>query len=200
MNREKFLELEYKTLRKEIAKDKDHLFKLVSLGFIGLPSAYYLAHASEALKNFRAWVFLLPLLIGVITLLYISKSRSIMRCGTYIKEKIEPHIEENLEYKIGWEQWLSDKAEQKDRDRRKVDKLFAESFCLLLGTYYVASIYLAAETVNAKFGMVGSAVTWGGYGVIGIIGVWFLVKHFKSIVALGFRSNFLAKNENNFPL
>jgi hypothetical protein len=185
MNREKFLELEYKTLRKEIAQDKDHLFKLAGFGFIGLPSAYYLAHASEALQNFRMWVLLLPLLIGVITLLYISKSRSVMRCGTYIKEKIEPHIEENLESKIGWEQWLSDKAKQKDRDRRKVDKLFAISFCLLLGTYYLASTYLAAETVNATFGMVGFAVTWGVYGVIGVIGVWFLVNNFESIVATG---------------
>jgi hypothetical protein len=41
-----------------------------------------------------------------------------MRCGTYIKNVIEPNIIENKEREIGWENWLSEKPKgEQDRDR-----------------------------------------------------------------------------------
>jgi hypothetical protein len=79
MDRGTFLELEYQTLQEEIAQTKDHRFKLVGFGFIGMPSAYYLANAIDKLPDLEVLVLSFPLLICVIVLLYISESRTIMR-------------------------------------------------------------------------------------------------------------------------
>ncbi|MGH8559283.1 MAG: hypothetical protein ACRESZ_17915 [Methylococcales bacterium] len=187
LEREKFVELEYQTLREEIAQDKDRRFKIAGLGFIGLPSAYYLYHVGSELQKFHLWVISLPLLVLVIACMYISKSRAIMRCGTYIKTKIETHIKENSKIKIGWENWLSENDQQNGYDKRDVDKILAKAFYILIVIYYLAATSLAAENAQTikcciqECGIKLSYGVWIVYLAIGVYASWFFLNHFKGI-------------------
>jgi hypothetical protein len=169
-------------VREEIAQTKDHRFKLVGFGFIGMPSAYYLANAIDKLPDLEVLVLSFPLLICVIVLLYISESRTIMRCGTYIKDHIEPFIDGDSKRRIGWEHWLTEKGKQ---ERRDADKHFTVSFYLLCGVYYGASGLLAVSTAKTTFGIVGLGVALGFYSAVGRHIAAFLVKHYKQITSTG---------------
>jgi hypothetical protein len=102
MERDKFMEIEYQTLREEIKQTKDRIFKLAGFGLIGMPSAYSFAN----IYDIQVLVLSLPIMICTIFLLFLSETRALMRCGTYIKNKLEPNINNNADTRIGWEAWL----------------------------------------------------------------------------------------------
>ncbi len=139
---QRFYELQYLTLRKEIEDTHARMFTLLIGGSALVPAAQFLSEA------FRAGVFLvvLPFLVVVLVLLFLSQNVAIMRCGQYIRE----HIEAKIPDITGWETW----EEQRDDngggrigDRRIVDNLLNYGFYLLSGLYYVVSVYLAEKAI-----------------------------------------------------
>lgn len=174
MDQIKFIECEYLTLRDEIKQTKERLFKLAGIGLVAVPSAYSLAN----IYKIQALVLSLPILICTMVLLFLSESRAVMRCGMYIKEKLETFVPENSSTIIGWEHWLSE-HKKGELDRRAVDKFLAIFFYLLFAFYYIASVQLAVITAKEQFGVVGMAVALGFYLGIGIIFIGFLIINFK---------------------
>lgn len=168
-----FLKEEYLTLRTEIKETKGRIFKLAGLGVVAMPSAYFLAKT----QDIDVLVLSLPLIICAIVLLYMSESRALMRCGKYIREKIEPNAG------IGWETWLEEVG-HKEQDRRIVDKLLTIFFYFLWAVYYIASVYLAVGFGNkpehniTKIPNFGTTVVLPGYIGFGIVFMWVLIRAF----------------------
>jgi hypothetical protein len=177
MERSRFLENEYITLREEIKNTKERLFRLAGIGLVGVPAAYSVAK----IYDIKVLVLSLPILICIIVLLYMSESRALMRCGSYIKKKIERNVEGNLECQLGWEHWLS-KAPKNKSDRRAVDKFLATFFFLLFAFYYGASVHLASTTAYESFGLLGLSLTLAAYSAIGIVFSWFFAINFSASI------------------
>lgn len=138
-----------------------------------MPSAYSFAK----MYDIQALVISLPAMICTVLLLFLSESRALMRCGTYIKQVLEPHIESSP--KVGWEAWLSE-APKGELDRRSVDKFLVVFFYILFAFYYAASVHLATDTAKNLFGVTGFAVTLGVYIAIGIIFIALLFISFRA--------------------
>jgi hypothetical protein len=130
MDPEEFTKLEYSTLREEIRDTKDRIFKLGAVALIGLPTA---SAAAEVLK-IDILVLALPGFIVATIFLYLSESSALMRCGTYIKHRIEPDG--------CWEHWLADTTKDNE-NRRRVDKMAFWFFVTVFLLYYLAAAYLA---------------------------------------------------------
>lgn len=137
-----FLKMEYQSLREEIKGGKDRIFKLAGLAIIGTPASYFIANAF----NMTLLMLLLPGFICIILLLYLSESHGLMRCGLYIKTKIEDKI--GVE---GWENWL-ELSEKGTRDRRLVDKLVNLVFYGLFFIYYFAAVLEARKVAVLSYG------------------------------------------------
>ncbi len=175
MIKRQFLRIEYVSLREEIKETKARLFKLAALGIIGMPAAY----STAKINQIDVLVLSLPLLICAILLLYLSESRSLMRCGSYIKQITENNIEDNTEPKVGWEHWLSEN-DSGITDKRAVDKLIAIFFYFIFAFYYIAASYLSVVLANDKFKIIGLSVSLGIYLAIGIVFIWFLCLNFNA--------------------
>ena len=119
MEKSEFLRYEYLTLREEIKETKARIFKLAGIGIVGMPSAYFFAKAYQL----EVLVMSLPILICTVVLLYLSESRALMRCGQYIRTKIEPAIIDTHGIcGTGWECWLEEKAKGDRRGGSKRGK------------------------------------------------------------------------------
>ncbi len=92
------LRMQFQALRAEIDATQGRLFRLVCLAGLGLPALLYLGERPET--EFLAPV--LPFAVLVLVMLYLSEQHALMRCGRYMRERIEPLIEEGA----GWEAWL----------------------------------------------------------------------------------------------
>lgn len=155
-----FLLEEYRTLRKEIEETKSRIFKLAITGITGIPTAYFLVSNAKE----KVLVLTLPFLIVTLLLLFLSESRSLMRCGKYIRERIETVMIQENNLVSGWEHWLegedtktkkiliknNDKIEikkiQKEIEgRRSVNKILSFLFYLIFVIYYFASAILSAS-------------------------------------------------------
>jgi len=170
-----FLKLEYESLRIEIKDTKDRIFKFAGIGLIGTPIAYFLSSA----YNIEAIILVLPIFICIISLLYISESHALMRCGRYIRTIIEPEVNE-LNDK-GWEEWLEMDVPN-ERDRRFVDKLVNISFYLLFTLYYIASVLLAGNIAVLTFKNFDILVDiiYGIYGGLGVVFIYFMQTVWRS--------------------
>lgn len=177
MNRSEFLKLEYETLREEIKETKSRLFKLAGLGVVGMPSAYSLAQVYKI----DVLILSLPILICTLVLLYLSESGALMRCGRYIRVRIEAEITNGAGRGVnGWEHWLEERAKG-EPNRRRVDQFLAVFFYLVFVFYYVASVSLAAGMAKVSYGDVGFAVALGAYVALGILSLYFLFSGFRRI-------------------
>ena len=178
MDKFEFVKMEYLTLKEEIKETKNRIFKLAGLGVVGMPAAYFIAktHKIEAL------ILSLPVLICTLLLLFLSESRALMRCGAYIKESIESKLKKEKEcdlLPLDWEHWLEKTPEGKsESERRLVDKLLTFFFYLLFFYYYIASVYLATDLADSRFGIIGFAVCLAIYISGGILFIGFLVRLF----------------------
>ena len=158
MNNKKFLERQYKTLRKEIEFSRDRMYKTIIAGASFVPAAQYLSQIYEL----TVLTLLLPLLVMILVLLYISNLHALLRCGTFIRL----HIEKTFPDVMGWEEWLESSV--LIDDRRNVDKLINYSFYLLSALYYIVSVRLATQLAYDLFGETGVAITLGIYVSLGI--------------------------------
>ena len=180
MNKINFLEMEYNTLREEIKETKARVFKIACYAVIGLPSFYYFV--AQQNKEISGLILSLPILICIITLLYMFEIRVAMRCGTYIKRKIEPEIIDNQD-DIGWENWL-DKRAKKEADKRHADKLLTIFFYLLTCFYYIISTYKAIIIIRTskKYAQF-EIIAWVVYVGIGCWLFYYLVINFNETVS-----------------
>lgn len=161
-----FLKWQYDALRKEIDATKDRIFKTTGFGLVAIPIANSIAYIYQA----KPLVLLLPVLVIVVALVYLSENQALMRCGRYIRLQIEPRAKGV----VGWETWLESHDPFGPRD---VDEHLTRSFLLLFLIYLIASVYLASQVVLSDFGQVAPYLL-GGYAAIG---VWFIIYLIKNL-------------------
>ena len=159
MKKEKFLELQYLTLRKEIEETKGRIFKIIVGGASVVPAAQFLAQTYDV----GVIMLLLPFLVIIIILLFLAENNALMRCGRYIRLHIEPAIPEIM----GWETW-EEKEKTSEFDPRAADKYVIYSFYLLATLYYIVSVYLAASFAYTTYSSIGLTAVLGTYIVLGI--------------------------------
>ncbi len=157
MEKKRFLEVQYLTLRKEIEETKSRTFKILVGGVTVVPAAQFLAQS----LGIEVLQLLLPFLVMIIMLLFLAENNALMRCGRYIRLHIEPKIPEVT----GWEVWLEKPSEF---NPRAVDHYVIYSFYLLSALYYIVSVYLAASIAFVTYDLVGLAVALGVYIALGI--------------------------------
>jgi len=161
MNKDEFARELFLTLRKEIEEAKARIFKIVTYGIVTVPAAQILAQ----IQNLSIITLAIPFLVIVIALLFLSENHTVMRCGTYIKDFIEPEVSDF----IGWEKWLNDKHES---SKRTVDKYLGYCIYLLFFVYYLGSVYLSFNYTMTIFNTIGCAISISIYVAVGI---WFLL-------------------------
>lgn len=159
MDENKFLELQFLTLRAEIEKAKDNMFKLAIGGGAAVPAAQYIADT----YSIGMIILALPLVVVVLVLLFIAENRSMMRAGTYILKVIEPRIQGVM----GWETWLS--TSTVTNGTRIVDKLVILAFSIIASGYFVLAVVMAASYAYTEFGENGKYLTFAAYCSVGAI-------------------------------
>lgn len=164
IDHQRFFELEYSTLRKEIETAKSNMFKLVVGGAAVIPTAQSLANT----YSIGAITLALPLIVVVLVLLFLTENHSIMRAGTYILEQIEPKVEGAM----GWETWLN--SVKGGGGKRTVDKLLIFAFAVLAASYFMVSVVLAARYALQEFGLQGQYLVAGAYLGVGVVLVFVL--------------------------
>jgi hypothetical protein len=168
LDKDKFLELQYNTLRKEIETRQDRHFKLAAGALLILP-AVQLLKLLAAGPNGAAAGIAVPLLIAApifvlsLYILYFSEHFAIMRCGRYIKAQIEAPIESAVPTITGWETWL-------DNDPRIHEKEQIIGFHLLFIALYIIAAIAAASALTRLVG--STAAFWlSVYGIVGVLAV-----------------------------
>jgi hypothetical protein len=164
IDRQRFLELEYVTLRQEIETSKENMFKLVVGGAAVIPAAQSLATT----YSIGAITLALPLIVVVLVLLFLTENHNMMRAGTYILEQIEP----NVEGATGWETWLN--SAESGAGKRTVDKMLIFAFAVLAACYFLVSVVLAVRHALQEFGQQGQYLIGGVYICIGAVLVFVL--------------------------
>jgi hypothetical protein len=164
IHNQRFIELEYVTLREEIKTAKTNMFKLIVGGAAAIPAAQSLANT----YSIGTVTLALPLIVVVLVLLFLTENHSMMRAGTYILTQIEPKLNGSL----GWETWLN--SAQGEGGKRTVDKILIFAFSVLAASYFLVSVVLAAHYALQEFGQQGLYLIGGTYFGIGIVLVYVL--------------------------
>lgn len=175
MDKSKFLEAQYVSIREEIRETKARIFRLAGYGLVGIPSAYLFAEKYQI----QIITYSLPILICTLVLIFMSESRALMRAGRYIRCCIEPvfyppanskakDIACEYSIDIGWENWLEEQ-QSGEPGRRLVDKLLAGFFYTLFFIYYIASVFMASSVARSEYGTLGMSIALGFYIGIGTI-------------------------------
>jgi hypothetical protein len=189
MTRSEFLKSEYETLREEIKTSKNRMFTLAVGALVGIPSAYSFAEKTVAEKiDTHGLVFSLPLLICVITLLYLAETFTVMRAGRYIRLHIEPKIVDSTDPDFkGWEHWLEEYPRPLTKpSRRLVDRFVTSFFYVMFVFYYVVSATLAVNYATMRqFSNVALDAILSVYISVGILFVSFLLYSFTQTVGTG---------------
>jgi len=167
MDKATFLKEQFTTLRKEIEQTKSRIFKIMAFGLTIVPAAHFVARE----QHVEALLYVSPLLVIVVALLYLSENHALMRCGRYIRYEIERHVSQQDADVIGWETWLETK--KRGYDTRTVDKYVAYCFLILFVVYFAGSVYLAikeAQTANVNIMWMAALLA-----VYIAVGIWFLI-------------------------
>jgi hypothetical protein len=158
-----YQELQYLTLRKEIEDSLQRAFQIMVGGATLIPVLVGI------IGHYAATPILLtlPMMVVVVALLYLNQWNSIMRCGRYIRTKIEPQIMGD----DGWEAWLEapPDPEMGAVHNRFVDTYLAYAFYLLIGAYYFATSFIAVSYAFRTYGSLARWITVGVYGAIAVI-------------------------------
>ncbi len=166
MNKDKFIELQYSTLRQEIEDTKNRIFQIIVGGSTLIPIAQYFSQKFEI----TVLMIALPFLVVTTILLFISENNALMRCGRYIREKIEC---ETTDY-CGWETWLEGK--KTNYDPRIVDRYLIYSFYTVSSIYFVAAVYLGCYSLFS-FGFLALFLGLSIYVLTGIMIGYLIYKH-----------------------
>ncbi len=124
-----FMKQQYLTLRDEIRESKTRIFWVFIIGMVLVMVAGYLAaEHPTALANPA-----IPFLLIGLMLYYVSEQNNIARAGRYLREAVEPRIE-NM---VGWEHWLETKPHL-----REVDHSFVLGFSVLFLIFFAITTSL----------------------------------------------------------
>src|SRR5687768_3492415 len=108
MATDEFMKQQFLTLRDEIRESKARIFWLLILGMLlVMVSGYLAAEHPNAFGNAA-----IPFLLLGLMLSFVSEQNNIARAGRYLREIVEPRIENVL----GWEHWLEDKPRLREVD------------------------------------------------------------------------------------
>lgn len=157
----RFLELQYLTLRKEIEDSLNRSFQIMVGGATLIPILVGI------LGHYTATPILLtlPMMVVVIALLYLNQWNSIMRCGRYIRTRIEPKVLGDK----GWEAWLESHPDTHMGavHNRLVDTYLVYAFYLLTAAYYFATSFIAVTYAHKAYGPIAEWFTLACYIIIG---------------------------------
>ena len=171
MDKTELLSKTFDTLREEIKTTKARLFWIVAMGLFGVP---LLSKFAEGADKFV--VLLIPYLVFALIVMFLSEQNALMRAGRYIRQVIEPTVEQT----VGWERWLESRA-----DLRLLDKHFFACFTLVFFLYYFMSVGNAIQplltemerSTSAYWWLIGAAVT---YTIGAIWALSTLLHHWRS--------------------
>lgn len=204
MDKAKFYEHQYVSIREEIKETKARIFKLAWLGLIGVPTAYLFAEKYEILVV----TLTMPVIICTLMLLFIAESMALMRAGRYIRLCIEPIIIEFVPkaekkesndvveeeepsdevdatgatdcfLEVGWETWLEGPRQKGEPGRRLVDKLVTIFFYSLFTFYYIAAGWLAVVAAEKSLGIIGLYLALVFYVAIAVVSAKFFYWYYK---------------------
>ncbi|MHC4063085.1 MAG: hypothetical protein ACYSUQ_03010 [Planctomycetota bacterium] len=175
MEKQEFVKEQYLALRAEINATKSRLFKTVCLGLIVVPALTFLAEMPDS----RFVGPIIPFVVLVLTILFVAEEHALMRCGRYIRERIEPLIEAGA----GWEAWLESQP-----TLRIMDKCLFACFLITFFVFYFASSGMAIEKlwISDDTGMSGGYRAAAGAVVYGIGALWMIitvVSHWRNSTA-----------------
>jgi hypothetical protein len=136
MNQPEFLKEQFLALRREIEARQARIFWTVVIGLLGMPTLTYLAKDADTL----AWLAI-PFLMLVIIILFLTEQNAMMRCGRFIREKLENHPD----LEPGWESWLESRLEY-----RVMERNFIGCFIVIFFLYYFLAIGMALYRLWAE--------------------------------------------------
>lgn len=168
MDNNEFLKQQYVTLREEIRDSKARIFRIMGFGLTIVPAANFVAQTYKV----DAITLSLPILVVVIALVFLAENNALMRCGSYIKDHIEP----NFPKIVGWETWLQIK---KKWNVRNVDIYVSYAFHILFLVYFIGSVLIARNFCIITYGTYLANLLLSTYV---IIGVWFVIYLFQNIL------------------
>lgn len=150
------------TLRKEIEDSLNRSFQIMVGGATLVPILVgILGH-----YTLTPILLTLPMMVVVIALLYLNQWNSIMRCGRYIRTRLEPDFMGDE----GWEAWLESHPDTHMGavHNRLVDTYLVYAFYLLTAAYYFATSYIAINYAHQSYGDIVAGVALAVYIVIGL--------------------------------
>lgn len=176
MERQAFLQSTFETLRDEIKATKARLFWIVAMGLFGVPVIVALAVNEKLAEGTSKFVSLLiPYLVLVLIIMFLSEQNALMRAGRYLKEHVEP----NVDNVTGWETWLG-----RHDDLRLMDKHLFACFTLVFFLYYFMAVGLALQTLvpsepsdTNRYWLIGASTT---YAIGAIWALFTLLAHWRS--------------------
>lgn len=134
MNSDEFSKQQYITLRAEISESKARVFWLLILGiFLVMAAGYLAAEHPSAFANGG-----IPILLLALMLSFIAEESNISRAGRYLREVVEPKINDET-----WEKWL-----EKHGRYREVDRAFVVGFSVIFLTFFLISATLAVRQLD----------------------------------------------------
>jgi hypothetical protein len=170
MATDEFMKQQFLTLRDEIRESKTRIFWLliIAMGLV-MAAGYLAAEHPNAFANAA-----IPFLLLGLMLSFISEQNNIARAGRYLRETVEPRIE-NL---MGWEHWLETKPRL-----REVDHSFVLGFSVLFLIFFAITTSLTLRQLDKQAHEVyvwAAAVAYAlGAFCIGVV-LW---RHWRSSTA-----------------
>jgi len=171
MSNDEFMKQQFLTLRDEIRDSKARIFWLLIIGIVLVMVAGYLAaEHPNAFANAA-----IPFLLLGLMLSFISEQNNIARAGRYLREVVEPRIE-NL---MGWEHWLETKPRL-----REVDHAFVLGFSVLFLVFFSITSSLTLVQLDKKGYEVFVWATGISYGLGAFCIAVALWRHWHSSTAI----------------
>jgi hypothetical protein len=166
---------QYQSLREEIKETKSRAYRTLTIGFAVLPAAELLG---DKIKE-SAFISIVPFLIMIFAMIYLSQNHEVMRCGRFIRVYIEPRVPSVP----GWETYLeSDRlCPDAHTNSRTVDRYIIYAFYGVFLLYYMISSVMAVEWIQDHANSKSMASTFAiVYTASGIAFGVFLNKNLRS--------------------
>jgi uncharacterized membrane protein YfcA len=135
MSTDDFMKQQYLTLRDEIRESKARIFWLLIIGMVLVMAAGYLAAEHPSAFANAA----IPFLLLGLMLSFVSEQNNISRAGRYLRETVEPRIQDL----VGWEHWLESKPAL-----REVDHQFVLGFSVLFFIFFAITTSLTLVQID----------------------------------------------------
>jgi hypothetical protein len=162
MSAEDFMRQQYITLRQEISEGKARIFRLLVLGTLLVPLAGFAASEFHSVYASSS----MPFVVLVLMFAFVLEQNTIVRCGRYLKEHVEPHIQGV----VTWEKWL-----ESNNRIREVDRFFVGSFIFIFFIFYAIAVATALKGISDQW---YDHYIYAGIGYL-VGGIWFIIVLFR---------------------